>query len=90
LREKGLKRDVSVGLKADLTTRKSDFRFTPESGLRADISPCPFRANNGSGPYYSMTSSTVASRPARTVNAKRFGGLKVHDKIEVSGLRDWV
>jgi hypothetical protein len=36
-----------------------------------------------------MTSSTVASRPARTVNAKRFGGLKVHDKIEVSGLRDW-
>jgi hypothetical protein len=41
-------------------------------------------------PYYSMTSSTVASRPARTVNAKRFGGLKVHDKIEVSGLRGWV
>jgi hypothetical protein len=25
------------GSKADLTARKSDFRFTPESGLRADM-----------------------------------------------------
>ena len=25
---------------------KSDFRFPPESGLRADLSPCPFGANN--------------------------------------------
>jgi hypothetical protein len=36
------------GSKADLTARMSDFRFTPESGLRADIVPCPFRAMNGS------------------------------------------
>jgi hypothetical protein len=34
-----------MGPKADLTARKSDFRFTPESGLRADIAPCPFRAD---------------------------------------------
>ena len=31
--------------KADLTAPKSDFRFTPESGLMSDISPCPFRAD---------------------------------------------
>jgi len=33
------------GSKADL---KSYFRFTPQSGLRADFAPCSFRANNGS------------------------------------------
>ena len=33
--------------KADLTARKSDVRFTPDNGLRADIAPCPFRAMNG-------------------------------------------
>jgi hypothetical protein len=32
--------------KADLMA-PSDFRFTPESGLRADIAPCPVRANTG-------------------------------------------
>jgi hypothetical protein len=31
--------------KADLTDREPDFRFTPESRLRADIVRCPFRAN---------------------------------------------
>jgi hypothetical protein len=34
--------------KADLTAPKSDFRFTPESGLMSDISPCPKSANSGS------------------------------------------
>jgi hypothetical protein len=33
------------GSKADLTAAKSDFRFTPESGLRTDIAPCRFGAN---------------------------------------------
>jgi hypothetical protein len=36
------------GSKADLTAPKSNFRFTPQSGLRADIAPCPFRAKPGS------------------------------------------
>src|SRR5712671_2137181 len=39
--------DVRFGSKAALTAPKSDFRFTPESGLNSDIAPCPFRANNG-------------------------------------------
>ena len=50
------------GSKADLTAPKSNLRFTPESGLKADIALCPFRAMNGlmhrsnlSG--YSITSS---------------------------------
>src|SRR6476646_6268630 len=33
--------DVSVGSSTD----KFDFRFTPESGLKSDIGPCPFRAD---------------------------------------------
>ena len=34
--------------KSDLTAPKSDFRFTPESGLRSDIAPCPKSAISGS------------------------------------------
>jgi hypothetical protein len=34
-----------VGSKADLTAPKSDFRYTPESGLKTDIAPCPKSAN---------------------------------------------
>jgi hypothetical protein len=30
--------------KAELTACKSDFRFTPENGLKSDISQCPKRA----------------------------------------------
>jgi hypothetical protein len=41
------------GSKADLTARESDFRSTPDSGLRAEIASGPFRANTGS-PFGSM------------------------------------
>ena len=34
-----------LGSTTDLTALKPDFRFTPESRLRADIVPCPVRAN---------------------------------------------
>ncbi len=40
--------DVRSGSKAALTAPKSNFRFTPESGLRSDIVPCPKSARNGS------------------------------------------
>ncbi len=36
---------VRSGSKAALTAPKSNFRFTPESGLRSDIAPCPKSAN---------------------------------------------
>ena len=39
--------DFRIGSKAALAAPKSDFSFTPESGLRADIGPCPFRATSG-------------------------------------------
>ena len=35
--------------KAALTAPKTDFRFTPESGLSSDISPCPKSAMCGQG-----------------------------------------
>src|SRR5258708_5921198 len=40
--------NVRVGSTTDLTALKPDFRFTPESRLRADIRACPKSANNGS------------------------------------------
>jgi hypothetical protein len=41
--------NAAVGSKADLTARESDFRFLPESGLRADIAS------------YSIISSSLSS-----------------------------
>jgi hypothetical protein len=37
--------DVAYRSTTDLTALKPDFRFTPESRLRADIAPCPVRAD---------------------------------------------
>ena len=34
------------GSKADLTAPKTDFRYTPESGLKTDIVPCPKSATS--------------------------------------------
>src|SRR5207247_2960436 len=34
------------GSKAALTAPKSNFRFTPEGGLRSDIAPCPKSADS--------------------------------------------
>ena len=51
--------------KADLTAPKSDFRFTPESGLKSDISPCPFRAK----------SRHPSHRPVLARDLRQFGGM---------------
>src|SRR6266403_5321038 len=53
-----------VGPTTDLTALKPDFRFTPESRLRADLAPCPVRAINGSRQPYSITSSARPSNVA--------------------------
>jgi len=37
-----------IGSEADLTAPKSNVRFTPESGLKSDIAPCPKSAITGS------------------------------------------
>jgi len=47
------------GSRADLTGPQSDFRFTPESGLKSDIRPCPFRANSGSRVYGRIVAERV-------------------------------
>ena len=40
--------NVAYGSNSEVELADADFRFTPESGLRADIAPCPKSANNGS------------------------------------------
>src|SRR5258706_5127922 len=61
---------VRVGLTTDLTALKPDFRFTPESRLRADIAPCPVRARNGR--WRKITNHWRATtRPARIALLRR-------------------
>ena len=43
-RDAVIRPDVRCGSKTDLTAPKSNFRSTPESGLKSDISPCPLSA----------------------------------------------
>src|SRR5712671_7967838 len=38
--------EVRVGSSTDLAAPKFDFRSSPESGLKSDIRPCPFRARS--------------------------------------------
>jgi len=52
--------DVSVGSTAALTDPKSDFHFTPESGLKSDIGLCRKSPMNSSRAHYSITSSARA------------------------------
>jgi hypothetical protein len=68
---------VRLGSTTDLTALKADFRFTPESRLRADIRACPKSANSGlmhrskrharTAVIYSITSSARASSDGRTM-----------------------
>jgi hypothetical protein len=57
---------VSDGSKAVLAAPNCDFRYAPEGGLKADIAVRPKRANIGSPPCHSMTSSAVASSEGGT------------------------
>ncbi len=69
--------NVRLGSTTDLTALKPDFRFTPESRLRADIAPCPVRANNGSRGPYSITSSARASSDGGTVSPSALAVLRL-------------
>jgi hypothetical protein len=71
----------TVGSTTDLTALKPDFRFTPESGLRADIAPCPVRAKTGSRnscsircacPAPDHTSRRSANRPRQRSNSTSY------------------
>src|SRR5258708_6522233 len=58
--------DVGDGSKAALTAPKSNFRFTPESGLKSDITACPKSATTGrrlapAGDQASSSSNAFAS-----------------------------
>jgi ketosteroid isomerase-like protein len=65
------------GSKADLTGPKSDFRFTPESGLKSDIAPCPKSANKRLMHRSNLTAySITSSAQAVTVDARMFSVAK--------------
>ena len=61
--------------KADLTAPKSDFRFTPESGLMSDISPCPFRAISGSRTHSINSSRQGDHLAAMVIRATRLAAI---------------
>ena len=63
--------------KAALTAPKSNFRFTPESGLRSDIAPCPKSANLGSRGHHSITLSARTSSDDGTVNPSAWAVLRL-------------
>jgi hypothetical protein len=77
---------VRCGSKADLTAPKSNFRFTPQSRLRADIAPCPFRATSGlmrrSKRSVIRSHARHASNTGGMVKPKRLRGRKIDDKLE--------
>jgi hypothetical protein len=50
---------LASGSKPDLTAPKSNFRFTPKSGLNSDIALCPFCAKTGSQAYVEMLREAV-------------------------------
>ena len=49
-----------MGQKAKYSLRADVFRFTPESGLKSDIGPCPFRANTRRQLHLQAFSSSLA------------------------------
>jgi len=57
-----------LGPKADLTAPKANFRFTPQSGLRADITPCPFCARLGHQLSALIPKSKATPRRLRNFN----------------------
>ena len=70
--------DARFGSKADLTAPKSDFRYSPESGLKTDIALCPFCARFGHASSYRREVAPTASGQCdlRTVFPKVISGLR--------------
>ncbi len=51
-----------------------DVRFSANNGLKSDISPCPFGANNGSRAH-SITSSQTVELAAMVIRAARLAAV---------------
>jgi hypothetical protein len=65
--------DVRVGSTTDLTALKPDFRFTPESRLRADIAPCP-AANSG----HHQVRASMQGKPKRVGRRSNWNKIGKH------------
>ena len=77
-----------LGQKLPWTAPKSNFRYTPESGLNSDIWPCLFRAKNRHGPLFDHL---VGAGEERRWNgeAEGLGGLEVDRQLEFGWLLHW-
>src|ERR1700741_5059753 len=60
--------NVRNGSSTDLTAPKSNFRSSPESGLKSDIAPCPKRANFGPTPKEGSVPPRVSAEGPLRVN----------------------
>src|SRR5258705_13823781 len=75
----------AMGQKAKYSSGADVFRFTPESGLKSDIAPWPFRASNGSHLVYSITSSARPSSEGGTVSPRALAVLRLITSSNLTG-----
>src|SRR5260370_901796 len=80
---------VRNGSKAALTAPKSNFRFTPESGLKSDIAPCPKSATRRHSSRQ-LLDHLVGEREQvwRDRDTKLPCGLEIEHQPELAGLLD--
>jgi len=67
--------DVRFGSTTDLIDPKSDFRSSPESGLKSGIAQCPKRVSCGHADY-SITSSALASSVVGMLSPNPFAAFR--------------
>src|SRR6476620_3594181 len=79
---------TALGQNRKYSLRADDVRSTPESGLKSDIAPCPFRAKNRHGPLFDHL---VGAGEERRWNgeAEGLGGLEVDRQLEFGWLLHW-
>src|SRR5258705_13238386 len=86
-RKFGVRVFTPPGSSTDLTAPKFDFRSSPESGLKSDIGPCPFRATSGSrriirSPRRRAAEMTLGSQPERLRRPQ------IDDQLQLCRLQD--
>src|SRR5258705_12188973 len=64
-----------LGQKAKYSSGADVFRFTPESGLKSDIAPCPKSANSGS---HSILVATGRPPGRDVIRAARLAAILLH------------
>jgi hypothetical protein len=76
-----------MGHFADLTAPRSGFRYTPESRLKSDITPCPKSARSRHHLLFYYFVGACKKR-RRNVEIERLGGLSIDRQLEFGRLLD--